>query len=270
MWNCKTSFVEIFNYVEPDTMEMQLTPETLASWKKDFVKILKEWDKLYVKHIKGAYPDMSKIHDACMKPLGALLESNYNLHNLEEIIKTKSVPNFRFEALEHKFCENLTTICDILRDYGDLKESYNIKQMLSIMKTENWNEIVPFRFYLKPLLDSINKTRKGLLDMNTRGPLQVKYIIENNTEMQDNIREMAKKDITAQWLAGDFLKQDQFKFLYETVKVVYDSPLRDRLIDGKAEINETVIPQLVAMRAMQQILKVTDRMKVDEAKQVEK
>jgi hypothetical protein len=52
--------------------------------------------------------------------------------------------------------------------------------------------------------------------------------------------------------------------------VVYDSPLRDRLIDGKAEINETVIPQLVAMRAMQQILKVTDRMKVDEAKQVEK
>jgi hypothetical protein len=208
MWNCKTSFVEIFNYVEPDTMEMQLTPETLASWKKDFVKILKEWDKLYVKHIKGAYPDMSKIHDACMKPLGALLESNYNLHNLEEIIKTKSVPNFRFEALEHKFCENLTTICDILRDYGDLKESYNIKQMLSIMKTENWNEIVPFRFYLKPLLDSINKTRKGLLDMNTRGPLQVKYIIENNTEMQDNIREMAKKDITAQWLAGDFLKQD--------------------------------------------------------------
>jgi hypothetical protein len=36
---------------------------------------------------------------------------------------------------------------------------------------------------------------------------------------------MVKKDLTAQWLVGDELKQDQFRFFYDTTKIVFDSAL---------------------------------------------
>jgi len=37
------------------------------------------------------------------------------------------VPEFRFIALEEKFIEMFTRICELLRDYGDLKLPFDIK-----------------------------------------------------------------------------------------------------------------------------------------------
>ena len=91
---------------------MNLTHETYQSWRKDLIKLLKEFDKLYTTHIKSGYPEMNAIHMNAMKPLVNLMESNLNFHNLEQIEKKrKDVPKFRHEALEVKFCENFTTIC---------------------------------------------------------------------------------------------------------------------------------------------------------------
>jgi hypothetical protein len=50
--------------------------------------------------------------------------------------------------------------------------------------------------------------------MHQEGPLHCKYVIENNEELMKKTCEMVKKDVVAQWLAGDELKQDQFKFIY--------------------------------------------------------
>lgn len=127
IWNCKSKIVEIYNYVDPGMMEMQLTHETYVSWKKDLIKLLKEWDKLYVKHIKSGYVEMNGIHMAAMKPLTDLLESNLNLHYLEQIEKKKEVPSFRHEALEEKFAAHLTRVCDIFEKFGNLTEHYDIR-----------------------------------------------------------------------------------------------------------------------------------------------
>lgn len=73
-----------------------------------------------------------------MKPLSELLESNRNLHFIEELMKKKEVPKFRFEALEEKFVGHMTKVCEIFTTYGRLKDSYNIKQMLTTLKTPEW------------------------------------------------------------------------------------------------------------------------------------
>ena len=52
IWNCKGKLCEIFQRFDDGTMEMQCNPETYISWKKDLVKELKEFDGMYVKHIK--------------------------------------------------------------------------------------------------------------------------------------------------------------------------------------------------------------------------
>lgn len=127
IWNCKSKIVEIFNYLDPGMMEMQLTHETYISWKKELIKLLKEWDKLYMKHIKSGFVEMNVIHMAAMKPVTNLMESNLNLHYLELIMKKKDVPAFRFDALEDKFIEHFTRVCEIFRDFGTLKDYFNIR-----------------------------------------------------------------------------------------------------------------------------------------------
>jgi hypothetical protein len=105
IWNCKEKMVEIYNYFDSDMMEMNLNETTYQSWRKELIKLLKEFDKLYVQHIKSGFIEMNNIHTTAMKPLVNIMESNLNFHFLELIEKKKEVPKFRHEALETKFCD---------------------------------------------------------------------------------------------------------------------------------------------------------------------
>lgn len=92
--------------------------------------------------------------------------------------------------------------------------------------------------------------------MDELGHLRRKYIIENNTDLQNEVKDMVHKDLIVQWLVGDELKQDQFKFFYDTVKIVYESALRDKLLAQDANVLENVIPKLIAYRAIMVIREI--------------
>jgi len=111
-WNCKECLVEIYEYLEPNRVSNECDYETYTSWKKELMKLLKEWDKFYTKHAKSIYPEMNKIHQEAMKPLMELISANLNYHYLEQMIKDrKEVPEFRKLALETQFCKHLTIVC---------------------------------------------------------------------------------------------------------------------------------------------------------------
>ena len=177
------------------------------------LKACKEWDKFYVKHSsnKGSYTEVNAIHEAAMKPLMDLILANLNFYRLENMIKAKmEVPEFRHQALEFEFCRFMTDICDILKTYGTLDQSYGITQMITTLKIKNWKETVPFAFYLHPMAKLITDVRNTLLNMDKLGHLRIKYIIEQNTELEEQIKAMTKQDGIVQWLMADELKQDQF------------------------------------------------------------
>ena len=44
---------------------------------------------------------------------------------------------------------------------------------------------------------------------------------------------------------GDELKQDQFNFLYEVIKIVYDSALRDRLINEASKPDNPIVNDVI-------------------------
>ena len=134
--------------------------------------------------MKGSYSEMSEYHALCMKPLTNLIASNVNFHRLENMIKAKhEVPEFRYLALEEEFCKFLTGVCEILREYGNLEDVFDIRQMIKTLKIEKWKECVPFAYYLNPLNDNITVVRKTLLDMHKKGHLLIKYVVEHNTEL---------------------------------------------------------------------------------------
>ena len=125
MFNCKTNLYEMCNYMQDPYDERDFN--SWQVWKKDLIKILKEWDKLYAKHSKSVWPEMSQIHLTCMKPLTQLIDANNNFYKLEEMIKGKyEVDEFRYQALETEFSKFFTGICEILKEFGDLKNHFNI------------------------------------------------------------------------------------------------------------------------------------------------
>ena len=100
----------------------------------------------------------------------------------------------------------MTRICEIFRDYGSLKDIFNIKQMLNLLQTPGWRNETPLAFYFTPLNDSLTDVRTCLLKMHEEGPLRCKYVVENNEDLMKKTCEMIKKDVITQWLAGDELK----------------------------------------------------------------
>lgn len=114
--------------------------------------------------------------------------------------------------------------------------------MLTVLKTKEWNKCPPLAFYFQPLLDALTDTRQWLLKMNEDGILRCKYVVEDNTELMEKTIATVQKDLTAQWLAGDELKRDQFKFIYDVIKIIYDSALRDLLLNEDPKVVDNVIP----------------------------
>lgn len=183
--------------------------------------------------MKSTNPELSQIHTTAMQPLVNLLDSNFNFYNFLRLRETTNpeLPDFRHKALEEKFIEHFTKVCDILaafptQDEKKLEDPYDIAQMLEVLKTPNWNTIPALNFYMKPLRDSLDHVIKVLLDMRRKGVLQCSYYIERNEEMQKGVIDMAKKDVTVQAVAGDELKRDQFKFLYKIHEIVFNSALK--------------------------------------------
>jgi len=133
--------------------------------------------------------------------------------------------------------------------------------MLTTLKIDDWRNVRPFEHYLTPLNDSINTARDTLRAMGKLGHLRIKYIIEKNQKMADEIDAMVVKDNIVQVLMGNELKQDQFKFFYDVVKIIFDSALQKKLYDMKKEPNtpvsirmeKEVIPQLIAYHSLMRI-----------------
>lgn len=166
-YKCKEVICGIFMHISKDQTE-NLDKTNYLGWKKDLVSKLKEWDKYYVKHGKNINPELSAIHTSALHPLINLMESNNNYYNFNQLLKTDpELPEFRFKALEDKYIEHMTKICDILTAYpikatpdanhGPLETPYDIAKMLTVLKTKDWRDIPSLEYYMTPLSDQFDK-----------------------------------------------------------------------------------------------------------------
>ena len=60
-WDCKEKFLGLITKIEEGIEDEPFTPDNLASWKKDFVNKLKDFEKKYIRHAKQTNPTLAKI-----------------------------------------------------------------------------------------------------------------------------------------------------------------------------------------------------------------
>lgn len=267
-WNSKlmicNDVFEIFKSLE------DMEKEDYLETKKKLVGHLKNFEKQYAKHVKKTHPEVQDIITAAITPILDLLESNYNFHKIEELRKTgEEIPSFRFLALEDRFCDHMEIVCKVLSDHGKLQDIYDIKRMLNLLKKDEWEENVPMAYYLKPLQKSIKECRTELLHMRKLGANRCKYYIEDNQPFHDLVIKMVKNDVTAQWLMGDDLKNDQLCFLYDAIKIIHNSSLKNKLINKDKDLIDNIIPKIACFRGLIVIRDILN-LKIEEEKQVKK
>lgn len=155
-FDCKEKFLNLIMVIEQGFDDDYLTVDTLASWKKDLISKLKEFEKKYVKHAKSTNPQLAKIHLDAMMPVVDLMESSFNYVNFYKLQKQKNYPDFRGKALTEKFVEHLEKVCQILKGFPNkdgktLDEEYDVAHIIDLLRIENWKECPPLKFYLDPL-----------------------------------------------------------------------------------------------------------------------
>lgn len=158
-FKCKELIVSIWEHLKDDFFK-DLDKDKFTGWRKELLNKLKDWDKAYLKHMKSTNPELKDIHTTAMLPLVNLMESNFNFYNFLRMKRSShpDLPEFRHKALEERYIEHFTKICDILAAFPSLDEKkledpYDIAQMLDVLKTQNWLLIPALCFYMKPLQD---------------------------------------------------------------------------------------------------------------------
>ena len=208
--NCRNCLIlNIFDKIKQKALESEWTVDDYLGKKKEMVTALKEWDKLYNLHMKSINPELTMIIDINMKPLAALMKSNYDFYNINRMIEKEAelaqtveipveerIPRFRVEPLEREWIKDYSEICRILTvvpgkkinekdteptaERYQLNFPYDIKQMMEVLKVERWSKIPPFEFYFTPLANAIKASQTELYEMYKRGKLLVKYEIPLN------------------------------------------------------------------------------------------
>jgi len=64
-YKCKEIIVGIWDHCKDDFFK-ELTKDNYQSWRKELLGKLKEWDKAYIKHMRGTNPELSQIHSTAM------------------------------------------------------------------------------------------------------------------------------------------------------------------------------------------------------------
>lgn len=166
----------------------------------------------------------------------------------------------------------MTAVCEIFKSFGEerMEEHFNIRQMLTTLKIPDWKHIPPFAHYLQPLEDALQAVRDELMMMHKRGALMIRYYVEENAHLKKLTVDMLKADKKAQLLMGDSLKQDQFRFFFDTCNVIYDSALINDLYNKKEKVIQDVIPKLMVYRAVLHIRDIQLHKKADALAEKEK
>lgn len=141
-----------------------------------------------------------------------------------------------------------------------------------MLKAPDWENIVPLHFYFMPLRKRLDDVIHCLLDMNRAGPLRCKYVIEQNTELQEKVIAMAKADRIAQWVGANVIRRDQLMNVYNIIKIMFDSPLRSIMVNeqGNEKLISDVIPMYIAYYAIKNHMDIDAKKEKDRLNKIDK
>ena len=198
-----------------------------------------------------------------MKPLEQLIIASNSLDYFEQKQLNKEyVPPFRISAAHELFIKSLDDVCKILYFCKKIDKELNSKLLISRMDLPNWTSIRPFEFYLTQLKEKFIIFRTILSTMFKIGRSKIiyniidrwSYEIAENSDFMGSLNDLIKIDNKCEEVMGNSLKRDQLKFLYESIRPLYESPVKLWLFP-----DEDLIPDSTEAQEQEDILRYIKR-----------
>lgn len=112
--------------------------------------------------------------------------------------------------------------------------------------------------------------------MHLNGINRIKVPVEANITLEEKVKELSNKESLADMLTGTELRREQLVYLYESIKIIWETPLKEYLIqnieqtkvkklsslDQNCIIRHT-IPCLLIYRQLKNRVKILKQMKID-------
>lgn len=147
--------------------------------------------------------------------------------------KKEPVPAFREEAALELFIKSLDEVVRILRFCNMIDKPFDTATMLARFRIPDWEKIRPLKYYLTLLQNKYNEFRNVLKKMYELGRTRWYYELSKNIEFLEALNAMIALDEKCEIIIGNELKQDQLKFMYDSMRSIYDSPLKQKLLTAK-------------------------------------
>jgi len=137
---------------------------------------------------------------------------------------------------------------------------------------KGWENNEIEKFYLKPLKKCMTRLKLRLSKLFSQGIDFWKLPLSHNEEFLEDVNEMIKAELIADNLMEDLQKKDQLNFVYDTLKIIMDSPAKEKLLAREDSIMKTTIPYLIIFKTIQRMRSILDRKQndIDEEKKFEK
>lgn len=208
---------------------------TFIEVRKELVQNCTKLSTEYAKYVKSkAFKSINELINRELKPLEQLIIASNSLDYFEEKkTKGESIPEFRTSAAHELFVKSLDDVCQILVACGKIPQALDTAVTLARLDLPNWPAVRPFEYYLSQLKERFTTLRETLSMMFRIGKSKLNpsvdrwtYELAGNAEFMGALEELIKIDMLCETVIGSSLKRDQLKFVYESAKLVYESPVK--------------------------------------------
>jgi len=171
---------------------------------------------------------------------------------------------FRMDIYQQRWEEAFNGMLKYLYDKAkaDFYMTIDVHKMFRNIEIPLARELMPLRFYVDQLVQMIFNLRIKLYELKMNSMTRIKMPITANTDLVERIKNIYQMHIIIDNLMGDKLRYDQYIFIYNAIKFVFDSTQRDYLLHLKDEqFIKEAIPKYVILCAIIKMTSIVEKIR---------
>lgn len=242
---------------------------TLFNDKKDlgeFMKRIANYFKEQEYRLSRNVPDMEEFKIYLSENMGQgsfeyIFAGNQRKENLDLLEANK----FRKEALQKNFEEGFEKMLKYLyeKKKDDFPFTVDVRKLFLTLELFEADQVECIKFYINNQKSILRSLKIKLYESKINGLSRVKMPITKNVEIIDNIKKLYDMHNIIDYIFGDKLGYDSFVFIYNCLKFLENSSMKDEFVIVKNKIfMEDCIPKYVILSAMKHSAEILERMRL--------
>jgi hypothetical protein len=185
-------------------------------------------------------------------------------HRVKEGYHYTEINKIKKEVIEKDFETGINTFLIYL--YGKLPEQFpdkiDVAKLFRNFKTYKDNELEPVKFYLDQMKQVFYELKVMCYEMKMNGLSRIKIPCSANLAVVEKVKQLYDLHVIVENIMGDKLKYDQYIFMYNNIKFIYDSTAKEELSVYKDKIfMEDSLPKYIILQSMRKSAFILEKMR---------